>query len=253
MDTMAQRYTLLTPFITVYGPDDDKVRPAVVLFHGCGGLRPHVHTYAQAAALTGVRAYVVDSFAARGWDRNFAVSLICTGVVMQGYERSGDVLSVLWGLRESRLVDMDNIMLVGYSHGGWSIMDLMTEPLTQSGEAKLTDPDASLANVRGLFLVYPYINFPARSNGNAWLRHPKVFAVLAEKDHLTPIKHSRKVFDAVKAAGSEVTVLSLNATHAFDEEDNKGGVMRYSADAMRQSMAAMLTFMEATLALPTQA
>jgi dienelactone hydrolase len=62
MDTMAQRYALLEKFITVYGPDDTTVRPAIVLFHGCGGLRPHVHLYAQAAALTGVRAYVVDSF-----------------------------------------------------------------------------------------------------------------------------------------------------------------------------------------------
>lgn len=253
MDTMAQRYALLKPFITIYGPDDDRVRPAVVLFHGCGGMRPHVHTYAQAAALTGVRAYVVDSFAARGWDRLFATSMICTGVVMQGYERSGDVLSIMWGLRESRIVDMDNVLLAGFSHGGWSIMDLMTEPLTEAGEAKLTDPDPSLANVRGLFLVYPYINFPARSNGNAWLRHPKVFAVLAEKDHLTPVKHSRKIFDKVQAAGSEVSLLSLNASHAFDEEDNKSGVMRYSADAMRQSMAAMLTFMEATLDLPVKA
>lgn len=252
MDTMAQRYAFLKPFITAYGPEDDEVRPAVVLFHGCGGLRPHVHTYAQAAALTGVRAYVVDSFGARGWDRLFATSMICTGVVMQGYERSGDVLSVLWGLRESRVVDMDNVMLVGFSHGGWSIMDLMTEPLTASGEAKLVDADASLANVRGLFLVYPYINFPARSNTNDWVRHPKVFAVLAEKDHLTPVKHSRKIFDKVKAAGSDVTLLSLNASHAFDEEDNKGGVMRFSPEAMRQSIAAMLGFMQDTLALPVQ-
>ena len=70
MDTMAQRYALLEPDITVYGPQDEVARPAVVLFHGCGGMRPHVHLYAQAVALTGVRAYVVDSFKPRGWDRN---------------------------------------------------------------------------------------------------------------------------------------------------------------------------------------
>jgi len=182
MDTLAQRYALLEPSITVYGLQDDKVRPAIVLFHGCGGLRPHVHLYAQAAALTGARAYVVDSFGPRGWDRNFAVSLICTGAVMQGYERSGDVLAVLWGLRQGGRTDMKKVMLAGFSHGGWSIMDLMTQALTQPGEAKIADPDASLADdLAGLFLVYPYINFPARSNRRPWVRAPRTFAVLAKK------------------------------------------------------------------------
>lgn len=253
MDTMAQRYALLEKSITVYGPDDATMRPAIVLFHGCGGLRPHIHLYAQAAALTGVRAYVVDSFAPRGWDRNFAVSLICTGMVMQGYERSGDVLSVLWGLKQSGKVDMSNVVLAGFSHGGWSIMDLMTQRLERPGEAKLADPDASLAEaVKGLFLVYPYINFPARSNTRAWVRHPKTFVVMAEKDHLTPLKHAQKIFSNVKAAGAPVETLSLPATHAFDEEDNKGMVMAYDAAAMQSSVEAMLKFMRETIPLPNE-
>lgn len=254
MHTMAERYALLEKHITVYGPQDDRVRPAIVLFHGCGGMRPHVHLYAQAAALTGIRAYVIDSFAARGWDRAFAVSLICTGIVLQGYERSGDVLSVLWGLKQSGRVDMDNVVLAGFSHGGWSIMDLMTQKLTRSGEARLADPDASLAErVKGLFLVYPYINFPARSNTNAWVRYPKTFVVLAEKDHLTPLKHSRRIFDNVMAAGAPVEVMPLKASHAFDEEDNKsGGIMAYDAEAMQTSVEAMLKFLRDTLPLPNE-
>ncbi|MBW8734964.1 MAG: dienelactone hydrolase, partial [Asticcacaulis sp.] len=39
MDTMAERWALLQKGVTVYGPEDDLPRPAVVLFHGCGGLR----------------------------------------------------------------------------------------------------------------------------------------------------------------------------------------------------------------------
>ena len=249
MDTLAQRYALLTPGITVYGADDTSVRPAVVLFHGCGGLRPHVHLYAQAAALTGVRAYVVDSFGPRGWDRNFATSMICTGVVMQGYERSGDVLAVLWGLKQEGRTDMANVVLAGFSHGGWSIMDLMTERLTRPGEGRLSDPDASLADgVKGLFLVYPYINFPARTNLYPWVRKPRTLAVLARRDHLTPYGHSVKIFDKLKQAGAPVETLSLDATHAFDEDSNKGVVMHYDPDAMRRSMEAMLAFLGATIA-----
>jgi len=225
------------------------MRPAMLLFHGCGGIRPHVHAYAQAAAATGIRAYTVDSFAPRGWNRTFATSLICTGAVMQGYERSGDVLAMLWGLKQDPRVDMDRVMLTGFSHGGWSIMDLMTEPLKRAGEAKLTDPDPTLADrVKALFLVYPYINFPARSNTNTWLRTPRTFAVLAEKDHLTPLKHSRKVFARIRAAGGDVGTLELNATHAFDEDDNKGGIMAFSPEAMQASMDAMVAFTKDVLA-----
>ncbi len=249
MDTMAERWALLQKGVTVYGLEDDLPRPAIVLFHGCGGLRPHVHLYARAAAATGVRAYVIDSFAPRGWDRNFAMSLICTGVVMQGYERSGDVLAALWGLKQSGRVLMDRVMLAGFSHGGWSIMDLMTQRLTRPGEARLADPDpALLENLRGLFLVYPYINFPARTNIRPWVHQPETFAVLAEKDHLTPFAHSQKIFKRLQTSGGSVETLALPATHAFDEEDFKRGVMAYSPEAAHASINAMLKMIDARIA-----
>jgi dienelactone hydrolase len=240
---MAQRYALLEPDITIYGPQDESVRPAVVLFHGCGGMRPHVHLYAQAAARTGVRAYVVDSFKPRGWDRNFAVSLICSGAVLQGYERAGDVLSVLYGLQQSGRVDMDKVILSGFSHGGWSIMDLMTSPLNKAGNVRIADPDPALVDrLRGLYLVYPYINFPARSNTSKWLHTPKTFVVLAKKDHLTPFRHSQKIFGKLKAQGVDVTTLELDASHAFDEEDNKGLIMQYDPAIMQTSLEGLLAF-----------
>jgi len=251
MDTMAQRYAMLEPHITVYGPEDDVVRPAVVLFHGCGGMRPHVHLYAQAVALTGVRAYVVDSFTPRKWDRNFAVSLVCSGMVFQGSERAGDVLSVLYGLKQGGRVDMDQVILSGFSHGGWSIMDLMTMKLDKAGAAKIADPDPALVEkVKGLYLVYAYINFPARTNTHRWLYTPKTFAVLARKDHLTPIRHAEKIFAKLKAQGVDVTTLELDGTHAFDEEDNKGLVMKYDPDVMQTSLEALLTFTIQSFGLP---
>ena len=249
MDTMAERWALLQKGVTVYGPEDDLPRPAMVMFHGCGGMRPHVHLFARAAATTGVRAYVIDSFAPRGWDRNFAMSLICTGVVMQGYERSGDVLAALWGLKQSSRVLMDRVMLAGFSHGGWSIMDLMTQRLTRPGEARLADPDpALLENLRGLFLVYPYVNFPARTNIRPWVHQPETFAVLAEKDHLTPFAHSQKIFKRLQTAGGSVETLALPATHAFDEEDFKRGVMAYSPEAAQASINAMLKMIDVRIA-----
>jgi len=244
-DTLEKRWHMLEPRIEVYGPDDDAPRPALIMFHGCGGLRPQLKLYAEAAAVTGIRIFIVDSFGSRGWGRTFAVSMICTGMVFQGYERSGDVLAVLWGLSRRSDVDASNLMLFGESHGGWSIMDLMTEKLTRPGEARLADPDPKgLDGVKGLFLVYPYINFPARTNFNRWHYKPRVFTVAAELDHLTPHAHTLKSMAKLKADGLEVQTLSVKATHAFDEAEFSGGIMRYDAAATQASMEALLGFID---------
>ena len=47
MDTLSQRWARLEPHTTITGPDDDRPRPAVLLFHGCGGLRGHLPKYAE--------------------------------------------------------------------------------------------------------------------------------------------------------------------------------------------------------------
>lgn len=61
-------------------------------------------------------------------------------------------------------VDASRIVLAGWSHGGWAIMDLMTMGWEQPGEAGLADPDPTpLKGLRGLFLAYPYGGFGALS------------------------------------------------------------------------------------------
>ena len=76
MDTLAARWSKLAPHTTVVVPDDDRPRPAVLLFHGCGGLRDHLPKYAAAAKAAGWRAYIVDSYGARGWSRAFALATV---------------------------------------------------------------------------------------------------------------------------------------------------------------------------------
>lgn len=254
-DTMADRFDKLKPHMTVYGPEDDLPRPAILLFHGCGGIRSHIHLYAETAAQSGVRAFVIDSLKPRGMGRTAALTLVCTGLVLKGYERSGDVLASLWGISNRPDVLSDQIILAGWSHGGWSIMDLMTEALTRSGEAKLKDPDASLIErVRGLFLVYPYISFPARSLSKPWLHFPPTTAILATSDHLTTYKSAKTVLDRLSENGLSLHTIALKASHAFDEETfSKGGPMRYDADAVKASHEALTNLIEESFNLPDPA
>ncbi|MEI9903238.1 MAG: dienelactone hydrolase family protein [Asticcacaulis sp.] len=249
LDTLSQRFDRLAPFVTEYGPEDDAKRPAVLLFHACNGVRDHIHAYARQAAEQGLRAFVVDSFAPRGWDYTAAISLVCSGLALHGYERSGDVLAAVRGLSQRPDVDADRLVLAGWSHGGWSIMDLMAQKLEREGEARLADPDpAWLAGVRGAFLVYPYINVPALSSTHAWVTRPKTLAVLADRDFLTPHHHAVGVLGHLRDEGVPMETVTLDATHCFDEDGmHFGPLMHYDAGAHAVTRSAFSRFLKETL------
>lgn len=216
-DTLAERWAALKPHVQVFGTEAPD-RPGVLLFHGCGGLRGHLPLYAQAAVDAGWTAFVVDSYAARGWSRAFALTTVCTGMTFWGRERAGDVLAAAWGLIAEGRVDPGCIALAGWSHGGWSVMDLMTMPLAAPGEAGLADPTPTpIDGVRGVFLAYPYGGFGALSRRRNWVRTPKVLGVLCLIDHVTSVRDTRRVFDAPLRAGADVALDELRATHSYDE------------------------------------
>ncbi len=218
MDSLKDRWSRLFPHILVYGPADDLPRPAVLLFHGCGGVREHIRRYAKSAVEAGYRAFVVDSFGARGWSREFALTFVCTGILLPGLERAGDILATIHGVRDYPGVDPDRIVLAGWSHGGWGIMDLMTLPLTRKGEASLLDPNPALmTSVKGTFNVYPYVNFPARSRHKTWVHKARTFGVIARDDHLATVNIAMKAYGAAVKGGSDVEIWTVDATHAYDE------------------------------------
>lgn len=217
LESVQQRWLRLKPSVRVFGEPSPE-RPAVLLFHGCGGMRPHLPRYAQAAVEQGWSAIVVDSYAPRGWSRPYALASVCSGAQFWGRERAGDVLAATWGVVEEGWADPGALALAGWSHGAWAVMDLMTMPLTAPGEAGLADPSPKpLAGVRGLFLAYPYGGFGALSRLRAWRRAPQVLGVIALKDHVTRPSDSRRVFAAASRAGAEVELVEVNGTHSFDE------------------------------------
>lgn len=219
LESASERWDRLSPHIEVYGPDDAVRRPAVLLFHGCGGVRGHTHDHAQAAADAGFRAFVVDSYAPRGWNRLYGVLFVCTGMTFRGVDRVGDVLATIWGVSQRSDVDPDRIALAGWSHGSWTIMDLMTMRLTRPGEAGLVDaPLIPLEGVKSLYLAYPYGGIGALTRTRPWVRTPRTLAVIAERDHVTHIRDAEKLFRAVERTGAELEVWRVRGTHAFDEK-----------------------------------
>ena len=199
----------------VHGPDDDQVRPAVLLFHGCGGLRPHLPLYAQAAVNAGWRAYVIDSYAPRGWDRTLSLTLVCTGVLLRGSERAGDVAAAVWGLAQRPEVDASKLVMAGWSHGSWSMMDLMTMRLERSGEAGLADPQTAVPALSGI----------------------------ARDDHLTSVDNARSLHQRIERGGASVEVWVAGGTHAFDEPTGMGP-MRHDPELTQESLTRFRAFLD---------
>ena len=213
MDTLSQRWAKLSPDTVVVGPADDRKRPAVILFHGCGGMRPHLPLYAAAARAAGWRAFIVDSYKPRGWGRLFALSMVCTGATLRGVDRAGDVLAAIQGISARPDVDADKIVVAGWSHGGWGIMELLAAPRNRAGELGVADAgSATLSGVKGAFLVYPYIGFMAPARMRPWRYKPRTEVIVARHDHLTTVRNADQVFEVQKRQGVPVSTWIAEGT-----------------------------------------
>ncbi|MCO8019905.1 prolyl oligopeptidase family serine peptidase [Brevundimonas diminuta] len=250
MDTVAARWAKLEPHIQIVGPDDDRPRPTVLLFHGCGGLRAHLPRYAEAAKAAGWRAVIVDSYAPRGWSRAFTLTAVCTGLALRGYERAGDVLAAIHGISRRSDVDASQLVLAGWSHGGWSIMEMMSETPAPR-RMGVADPGVvDLSGVKAVWLAYSYIGAWAFNRMKPWRLHPRVFALTAGRDHLTTVRNAERINAMIRAGGAEVESWVVDGTHAFDEPTNNGP-MRHHPELAAEALRRFTAFLKETA--PTEA
>lgn len=245
MDTLAERWARLKPSLVIRRPDGPGPFPVVLLFPGCGGVREHLHRYADAAAGAGWMAVTVESFIARGWSDAFVRTFVCTGLLLRGGTRAGDVMAAATFVKDLPDVDPARIVLAGWSHGAWAIMDLMTEKLQKRGEAMIADPQhADLSGVVGAFMPYPYIAFPARSRWFRWRRALDALVIIPTRDHLARRADYERVLDRARAAGSIIEEWIVDATHAFDEPGLTHPKIRHDPKATEEAIQRFVAFLK---------
>lgn len=249
MDTLADRWKQLEPHVTVVGPDDDRPRPAVLLFHGCGGLRDHLPRYAEAAKAAGWRAFIVDSYAPRGWSREVALLTVCTGLQLRGDKRAGDILAALDGVSRRRDVDASKLTLAGWSHGGWGIMEAMSSARRPYALGLSNPGEVALKGVLAVYLAYPYIGVAALNRMRPWTHCPKTLAVISRTDHLTTVRNAENVHAMVRNCGADVETWIAEGTHAFDEP---GAVrpMRYHPELADEAVRRFVALLDDVAAAP---
>ncbi|MBV9785917.1 MAG: dienelactone hydrolase family protein [Acidisphaera sp.] len=114
----------------LYRPRSDEPAPAMVVLHGCAGIGAHEQQWGQRLADWGYVALLVDSFAPRG------VANVCShGQTIPPLLRAADAYAAAAWLRTQPYVRADRIGVIGFSHGGWTVMRAVLESTVQSDHA----------------------------------------------------------------------------------------------------------------------
>ncbi len=194
-------------------PASDQVGPAVLVFHGCSGQTPgfveHVSGWLGAA---GYHLLFVDSLKARGIAlEDYAP--VCAGKRLWGNERAEDVFAALGLLEHYPLADRQRLALLGYSHGGWSILDA----LSQAGEQPPGAPQAAaLAGVRGVITYYPFCGFPARHGQSGVALDTPLLMFLAGADSVVDPRACLKAAGDFASQPLDIRQFA-GAEHVFDQ------------------------------------
>ena len=223
----------------VFRPSGSGPFPVALILHGCGGKTPFLEDYARVAVQAGYAAVVVDSFKPRGMSTLDAKLFVCTGTVLQGLKRSGDIFAMLAWLENQSWADHERIFLAGWSHGSWSIMDGYAIGPNAARATGIIDADPLKLRrrVKGALLVYPYSAYPSLTSSRGWGAHgPKVFSVVGGKDQVVGWKNPQKALDRLKRDGLSVdTVFYPDATHAFDDDRANDPRAKYRPDLFAQT------------------
>lgn len=251
-NTVAGRAALLERGgLTVMKPFGTGPFPVVLQLHGCAGAQPFQARYAEAAVKAGVAVVVVDSFRPRGLSRLDGSLFVCTGAALRGAQRAGDLYGVMHWLKRQSWADAGRVMVAGWSHGGWTIMDALAQGADAARMTGLADARPEmLAPVKGAFLVYPYAAFPSLTSTRGWgVVRPKVFAVLGGRDQVVGERHPRRSLDRLARDGLSVDTLYFpDATHAFDDDDANDPRTRYRADLSDHARRYYVKALQASLA-----
>lgn len=238
-ETLHERVARLEPHFAVSRPDGAGPFPVLIMLHGCGGPRPFLDEMAEVAVRSGAAVINVDSYAPRGISRIAAIATVCTGARLHGRERAGDLFAALEWARRQDWADRERIAAIGWSHGGWTIMDaLALRPGAEMARATgLSDlPEEPLEGLSAALLVYPYTGPGTYTGRRSWRLAPRATAIVAGRDYIVgPIRGS---LERQRALGTPLDIVIFErATHAFEDRFAEDPRVRYDPAATAREHA----------------
>jgi dienelactone hydrolase len=230
--TLEAQVALIAPRVEVFAPAaGEGPFPALIQLHGCSGFRAlWMGKWAKIANDAGFLFISIDSNGVRGIGRDRALETVCGGKELIGQERAGDVAAAIAIARARPDVDPARIVLAGWSHGAWTVMDYLA--LEGAGRAptslKARPPAASVA---GAILFYPYCGEGTWSRLHAWKQNPPALMFVAGRDSIVSPQECRDAAAKLAREGVAVDLVDYaGADHAFDDATLLGGPYAYLYD-----------------------
>lgn len=249
--TLDERTAMLAPAMEYHAPATAGPAPLLILASGCGGVtglegpKPIIKQYASAATAAGAYVVVFDSFSPRGLSFNDSVTWVCSGLRLRGDARAGDILAAEALARKHWNRDFTGVILAGWSHGGWSVMELLSAGpdarrvgnFNRDTPARATTPDA-------VMLYYPYCGFLNSTARRTWSYKGPLFLLTADADAPGAGEECRQAVAQARGGMDNVETHDFAAnTHAFDEADQvPGSQFKYDAEATQRSLALFSDF-----------
>ena len=190
-------------------PEGSGPFPAAVMLCGCGGLNDprdakQLATWAQRLTGWGYVCLQVDSFGPRGFDKG-----ICGFLgALDDRQRSYDAYAAKAFLARQEFVDPERMAVIGWSHGGWTVMRL--------ADAGRRDP--ALPPFQAAIAFYPWCE------GMQELGAP-LLILAGAKDEICPPSRCEALADfaGVKNSPHEFLIkLYPDTYHSFDQEGSEG-------------------------------
>jgi dienelactone hydrolase len=238
----------LAPYYRIMKPPGDGPFPTALLFSGCDGPKDNVVRWGEMLNALGWAAIIVDSHGPRGLTDNETWRLVCAGQLFTGSERAGDVLVSLDDARHMPFVDAGTIVLIGSSHGGWAIMDLLAlDPprrLPSNLAALPADAKDPLAGVVGTILLYPWCGPGSRAR-NGWRRDIPALFLLSADDGIAPSAQCLRIARRLEARGVPAeTVVFEGVTHGFDQQERSAlSTLKFDPAATAAALQAGVAFL----------
>lgn len=241
--SLQDHINFIRPYTDVLLPDDGvRPYPLVIQLHGCAGQRREFHEmWARIANGAGYAVMLVDSLGPRNIDYDTAMKTVCEGRALLGQERAGDILAAIKIAEADGRLDTSRLVLAGWSHGGWALMDYLTMDLERTRPAGISrDRPVKAPDIDGAFVAYPYCGPGALSRLRGWREKPAVLALIAGKDTIVDPRECIRFFTGLSETSERVDfTVYQDADHIFDDPTLRETYPQYynraaASDAMAQ-------------------
>ena len=196
------------PGITLHGwltkPDGSGPFPAVVLLHGCNGVRDFEKAWADALANAGFVVLLIDSHGSREIEK--ACDRI--NIVASLANFANDALGALSFLGTQSFVRSNSVGVMGWDAGAWALLSVMS----QNGYGQFSKEKFGAA-----VAFYPWV---AETEPTAFVA--PILLVFGGKDDLTPGMRVEKFTSRSSALSGNIPIAVKTypeAVHFFDDPE----------------------------------